>query len=236
MQKRDDYNLAMLKIDCLEGSSVHQILQKMDEVYTQIDESQTEWKKVSPMQCPDGCGCCCENFEPDVLESEALYMAAFLVFNEPQKAQAILDGSYISPRKNCGNTGKGCFLFNPADNYHCTVYNGRPFICRLFGYSGDTDKDGKPRWKPCRFVPEEKLFDGIEHRQYTAAEIEERWGVLPPVMSVFLTQIIALEPDGTDLTRPLHEALPDAIAKIKMLLQFLAPNNPEPNSPQPTVA
>lgn len=218
------------------GSAIQRELLSLDSIYNDIEKAQTEWKRYSPMQCPDGCGQCCEDFEPDVLECEAIYLAAWILFNQKEKAESILNGKYIPPRALCGDSRTGCFLFDPSSPFHCTVYGGRTLICRLFGYSGDTGKDGRPRWKPCRFIPNEKLLYKAEHKQYTADELIALFGSLPPVMAGYLSQAVSLNPDFAGETRPLHIALPEAIAKLKMILQFLSPDEPEPepNAPQPT--
>ncbi|MGP1523850.1 MAG: YkgJ family cysteine cluster protein, partial [Treponema sp.] len=53
---------------------------------------------------------------------------------------------------------------------------------------------------------------------------------VPPDMAVFSSRLLSLNPDDTH-TRPLREALPEAIEKLRLVLRFLTP--PEPNSPGP---
>lgn len=54
-------------------------------------------------------------------------------------------------RENLANVSRETFLFaeegrcpffDPNSKYHCTIYNGRASICRLFGASGFRDKFG----------------------------------------------------------------------------------------------
>jgi len=58
----------------------------------------------------------------------------------------------------------------------------------------------------------------------------ESCGAVPPDMAVFSSRLLSLNPDDTH-TRPLREALPEAIEKLRLVLRFLTP--PEPNSPEP---
>lgn len=75
----------------LRGTEEYDILVEMDAVYSRIEEKQREWFEKSKFTCPQGCGKCCEHFEPDLLESEALYMAAWLLCNQPEVAQKIAE-------------------------------------------------------------------------------------------------------------------------------------------------
>lgn len=221
----------MLDLDSLKNSHVYETLSSLDSIYNNINETQQVWIDNSPIHCPDGCGQCCFNFEPDVYETEALYLAAWLLTNKKQMALDIANDTFISPREksNITDKGTGCFLFDPDSPYHCTVYEGRPLICRMFGYSGDEGKNGEIRWKPCRFIPQEKLESPITHRQYTEEELLKLFGNLPPIMVDAMTQVLALSPDSAAETELLHTALKKAINKLLLILKFLEP--PEPNSP-----
>lgn len=220
----------MIEIEPFKSTQLYDLILQLDSVYADIDKAQEAWKRASPMQCPEGCGSCCIDFEPDVLQIEALYMAAWLLHHNKEKAEEIADETYIWPRFI--EQAKGCFLFDPDNDYHCTIYGGRALICRLFGYSADTGKDGKIRWKPCRLGHETALKEGFTKRQYTEEEILSLTGMLPPVMSAFLREAVAIMPDEAGRTIPLREALPGAIRKLQLILSFIEP--PEPNSPNNT--
>lgn len=199
----------MKETESFEGTQASSIIEGLDTIYAEIQVAQTAWKEASSFPCPDGCGVCCVHFEPDVLESEALYLASWMISNQSARSDAILEHRFVSPRPDPEN---GCFLFDPASPFHCTVYGGRCLICRLFGHSGDHDKNGRPRWKPCKEL-------GYDH-QYNEPELLEKFGQTPPMMADITARVLALMPDRIQHRRPLREALPDAIAKIRMLQQF----------------
>lgn len=201
----------------LEGTSVFEIIEGLDRIYSLIEGAQAQWKGVTPFTCPEGCGTCCVDFEPDVVESEALYLASWLLCHRRSMAEAILNGTFI-PLRHDGK--KGCVLYNPDSPYHCTVYEGRPLICRLFGYSGNNGKDGKLSWKSCKFLPPGKLQGG---RQYDEAELLSLFGALPPKMSDVSAQVLSLMPDRVQDRKPLHEALREAVGKLLFIHQFSNP-------------
>ena len=107
------------------GTVVYDVLTAVDSLYNDIDAGQKVWKAKSPMQCPDGCGSCCVHFEPEIYEAEALYLAAWMLENQRERAERIAeaDGAALSDRD-------GCILFDPDTAYLCTVDGGRCLICR----------------------------------------------------------------------------------------------------------
>ena len=244
------------------GTVIYDILTSVNALYNDIDSSQKLWKTRSPMQCPNGCGSCCVHFEPEVYEAEALYLAAWMLEHQSERADRIAEADVDSFTR-----GDGCFLFDPDSPYHCTVYEGRCLICRLFGFSGDHGKDGTIRWKPCRYMqPSAKILSGIPEKtlsgiagnaaggisgetasgisdvqdsqtghQYGQEEMMRLFGAVPPYMGAASSSLLALNPDDTH-PRPLRIALPAAIKKLKMLLRFITPPEPDCPSPHPLSA
>lgn len=218
------------EIEKFSGTIIYDVLAALDSLYNDIENDQTVWKKKSPAQCPDGCGNCCVHFEPEVYEAEALYLAAWMLENQSKQAEYIaeLDSTII-----CTD---GCFLFNPDNPHHCTVYGGRCLICRLFGFSSDRGKDLHMRWKPCRHMQPVDGFSGfLRGRQYSEDEMQCLFGGVPPYMGQASSRLLALNPDDTH-PHPLRIALPAAIKKLKMLLRFLTPPEPDCPSPHPLSA
>ena len=215
-------------LEKIKGTEEYDILVETEACYQKIDSVQAIWYEQSKFFCPEGCGRCCEHFEPDLLENEALYMAAWLIANQPEVAAKVAEGifpNYAStenvsretkrgerrenelahfhdraeacrpategdrPNMSAGDSfepfsrEEGCPFFDPDSPRHCTIYNGRASICRLFGASGSRDKFGNEVWKPCKFYPAElleKRNPPLAHRQYSAEEIRKAFGIFPP--------------------------------------------------------
>jgi Fe-S-cluster containining protein len=195
----------------LEGSSLEEPLERLHDIYRRIDEAQATWIAATPFRCPSGCGSCCEGFEPDILDVEALYLAAWLARNQPARFSAIQSG-----KAGFGEAGKGCPLADPAGEYHCTVYGGRPLICRLFAYSGDRGKDGCARFRLC---------SAMTHpgpRQMHERELLDAYGLLPPIMGDFAGEAGTLLPDRNGERSRLRDALAAAASKIRHLSDLSA--------------
>lgn len=194
----------------LAGTREAEIIGQMEKAYESISGLQGQWYKESQFFCPEGCGECCRNFEPDLLESEALFMAAWIMENQPEIAEKLVNNEFPFPR------GKGCQFWNENATYHCSIYGGRPLICRLFGACGNRSKDGGTVWKPCKFYSSEKLAEHkppLSHRQYSREEIISIFGTLPPVMSNMSESVVSLNPDDSE-TKFIRDALPDTIKRL----------------------
>ncbi len=200
----------------------------LDQVYKEIDEAEAEWMKNCPIRCIDGCGMCCVHFEPEIYEVEALYLAAWLLYHQKERALQILESKF---NENVLDKEKGCLLFDIDNPYHCTVYGGRTLICRLFGYSGDRGKDFTVRWRPCKYlVSKDKKLSAAKIKQYSQSNLIDEFGVLPPVMSDFTSRILCFMTEGSSAPRPMREALPAAISKILMLQNYSGHSDFEPDT------
>lgn len=200
-------------LNSLKGTREEEVLKQMQEHYSKIAEAQAGWYEKSGFTCPDGCGECCRNFEPDLLDCEAIFMAAWLLENQKEVADKVSEGEYPYPQN------KGCPFWKEDAQYHCTIYGGRSFICRFFGACGSKSKDGKLAFKPCKFYPADKLAahkPPLAHKQYSETEVQEIFGILPPVMSDIMESAISLNPDNHE-SKLIRDILPEAINHLKWI-------------------
>jgi len=204
----------------LEGTRESEIIKQMEEVYGNIGAAQGEWYEKAQFFCAEGCGECCRNFEPDLLECEAVYMAAWLIENQPQVAEQVAQGNFPLPRN------KACQFWDENKAYHCTIYGGRPLICRLFGACGSRTKNGETVFKPCKFYPENGLKAWkvpLAHRQYSQEETAGIFGALPPVMSDLTEGVVAISPENKN-TELIRNILPSVIRKLQWIISLNSQN------------
>ena len=117
---------------------------------------------------------------------------------------------------------EGCPFFDPDSKYHCTIYNGRVSICRLFGASGFRDMFGNEICKSCKFYPTDALTKRnppLDHRQYSAEEIKKVFGVFPPVMSDLMGREETFTPDD-DKTRLVRDILPERVQHLMGIMEL----------------
>lgn len=215
--------------ELIKGTRLYEIYKQTEKLYNKIQISQAEWYKKTGIVCPQGCGECCKNFEPDLLECEAIYMSIWLLKNQNETAQKVMCGEFPF------SENKGCPFWNENSSYHCTIYGGRAFICRLFGASGFYSKNGETVWKPCKFYPAEKLSQlkiPFFHRQYSKKELCKRVNVVPPVMSDFMQQAIEITPEHPKTTL-LRKILPKTLKYADWIFKLKQQNIDNDNNLSP---
>ncbi len=197
-------------IELLEGTSVAETLKAIMEFYGTTQGELDDFVKGTSISCPRGCGSCCERFMPDITEAEALAVAAFIVFSDSPKAHR---KKLESAR---GMKTGPCPLYNPDSPFHCTVYEARPLICRLFASSCFPDKDDEASFSPCHLNKDFKGISKEELRKFPGHK---------PIMGHYGFSIRDLEGNSEKT-----EFLPEAILKaIDLLEYYLSIIYPEPN-------
>lgn len=203
-------------LEKLNGTREADVLTQIERAYDNIQNQQDDWYKKTDFSCAENCGECCRNFEPDLLEAEAVYMAAWLLENQTETAEQVAEGNFPLPRE------KGCQFWQEEGKYHCTIYGGRPAICRLFGACSSRSKSGEQVWKPCKFYPAEQLAQHnppLAHKQYSALETTEKLGAIPPLMSNLMEEIISISPDNAE-TFLIRDILPETIKKLLWIIKM----------------
>jgi len=198
-------------LDILPSSLLKGQLESLADLYLRADTAVAHFARASGVSCPDGCGLCCEGFVPDILPLEAAYVAVWLAGTEHERAVALTSGT-LSPR--IGKDGKsGCPLYDPDTPYHCTVYESRPLICRMFGFAGTRDKLGAPTFSVCRHGVSDRGA-----RTASGAALVDVFGMEPPVMAGYGSGLVSIDPDSAGNRKPLPEILPAAIGRVLFLI------------------
>ena len=209
----------MVISDIIPHSLLRDRLQALAELYRRADEAVAAFCAGSGLACPHGCGTCCEGFVPDVMPIEAAAVAAFLADKDKAAAWS-LAGSGLT---------QSCPLYAADTPWHCTVYEARPLVCRLFAFSAVRDKRGQSSFALCRRMPavpgtavqnSEVPFAPL--RSACGPVIMETFKAEPPIMADFGNEILALDPHSNGDRAPLPEALSDALSQVLFLVGIKA--------------
>jgi len=198
-------------------------LESLAYLYARSDAAVDAFVRASGVSCPFGCGTCCEGFVPDILPLEASYIAAFLALKDRPRAYELAGSGLSARRREDGRVG--CPLYAEGTPYHCTVYEARPLICRMFAFSAVRDKRGEPSFSVCRL--------GLSRgglRSASGAALAEGFGASPPTMADFGSELAALEPDAAVDRRALPEALALALPRV-LFLVGMGGSDPDSNGP-----
>ncbi len=130
-----------------EGTHHHQDMSQLAALYEEIEGETTRFKGEFSIACPPGCGTCCEHFNPDITALEASLVAAYLLLEESKRP--LLERLYSE-----GVDEGPCPLYDKENPCHCTVYEVRPLICRLFGAAASLTKSGEAVFRQCKYNTE----------------------------------------------------------------------------------
>ncbi len=128
----------------------------------------------------------------------------------------------------------GCPLYAADTPYHCTVYEARPLICRLFAFSAVKNKRGEPSYSLCRLMPDAPDKPGVRSAAGSALDSAfSRAGnaAKPPVMADLGAELVGLDPASAGERSPLPEALMRALSKLLFLVGLDDRRDPENDGP-----
>lgn len=198
-------------LSILSGTQIGSRLAAINDIYSQLDTAQQNFTNKFCIHCKDGCGSCCQHFNPDITIAEAQYIAMGLIFDgTDQQIQHTL--------KSASPTQTFCPLYRPDNPFHCSIYHLRPLICRLFGASVIHDKNGDPAIRACKWNPYATMPSPATLKHNPQDLI---------FMSDYGIQLAELQPEDTS-TYPLTEAVDQALSKIRFLM--LLSSNPHSQS------
>ena len=196
----------------LPASLLAERLEALAYLYRRADAAVNEFIEASGVSCGFGCGSCCEGFVPDVLPLEASYIAAWLVGTDRAKAYEIVATGLSPIDKPDGR--RGCPLYAADTPYHCTVYEARPLICRMFAFSGIRNKHGSATFSVCK----RGLFPGAVRAASGHDDLVRVFGAAPPVMADMGSELASIDPTTSGERKPLDVALPEAVARVLFLV------------------
>jgi len=186
-------------------------LESLAYLYRRADSAVAEFTEISGVSCPHACGTCCEGFVPDIMPVEAAYVAVWLAGNDRDRAYT-LAASGLTPRVRADGR-QGCPLYADDTPFHCTVYEARPLVCRMFGFAASSDKRGGACYSVCRH--------GVSAggtRSASGEALVEAFGAVPPLMSDMGSELVAIDPSSSAERQTLPDALNEALAQVLFLV------------------
>lgn len=174
------------------------------DVYARLDKQIHIFQQKSQLHCLPGCGQCCENPHVEATVFEMMPLAIEL-WNNGEAEECLQKIDSIDGKGQCVS-----YLPDPrgGGKGRCSVYSFRPLICRLFGFTADTDKTGKPRLVTCRNIKSD------QPKEYERAQrmIDENYPV--PVMADYAREISRIDPAEGVKMMPINTALRIALEKV----------------------
>ncbi|HNX91805.1 MAG TPA: YkgJ family cysteine cluster protein [Candidatus Omnitrophota bacterium] len=192
------------------GVSDRKTVRKIIGIFGEIDRKISLFCAVSGTKCPPNCGECCLNPGVEAMVTELLPLAVHLWSN----------GTAIAALEKLETRGfRGpCVFYNATSpdgaNGRCSVYPLRPSICRLFGFSASTDKEGKTVFASCYKM---KALYPEDHKR--ALSLVDK-GLKVPHINDFSVRIAGLVPGSGAWQYPINEAARIAIEKVGLAIRL----------------
>jgi len=128
------------------NNSALPLVDGVEAVFQELDASIARFQSETGWNCREGCGDCCNSPEVEVSVLEALPHALLLW----QSSKADFYHTLLTEK-----LGSPCafYVSRPEDRSmgRCSIYGTRPMLCRMFGFTAQTDKAGGPRLAACHW-------------------------------------------------------------------------------------
>lgn len=185
----------------LKDTSTQERISSLLELYSSLSEKEKEFTSYFSLHCLENCGECCRHFVPFFTEDEALVAAYFILLSDREEE--------IRERLSFYSDNI-CPLYKEEGSGHCSLYEGRGLICRLFGASVSLDKNGHLSYRDCKWKGEKRVH-------FSSEQLEEKRDIVP-IMSFYGEKI------GED-GEVINDAINKALDKIKLIISFSSPHS-----------
>ena len=185
----------------ISGTVPGEMIASLEAVYKELEEKQGRFQKHFCVLCKKGCGQCCEHYVPYLTEAEAL-LASYVVLKENREFEI------LTMLNNGDRESTVCPLYKKEEEYHCSLYEGRSMVCRLFGSAVSEDKNHNLVWRACKWKEkgEEIPSSSLSRKREDV-----------PVMSEYgerLEECSSIEGES------IYSAIPKALWKLKMITEM----------------
>jgi len=178
-----------------------------------IDAKTDTLLSQTALRCPDGCGRCCKSPEVEATVDEMLPLAENLY--DEGEAESWLREAEETQSRVC--------IFYRQDPVHewkgrCGVYEHRPAVCRLFGFSARTNKEDGIELIKCHHMDDdllEKTDEAIRRGEARA-----------PVMATEAARVRALGEHSSMGVLPINEAFESAMKTVLTRKYFESLDSP----------
>lgn len=180
--------------------SLYNKIRAVNTLLNKASKDVQSFAEYTAVSCVTGCfKCCIKNMYASELE---FYPLAYHLYKTKQ-AEKYLEKYYANNQKK-----SPCLMFDPLpfeNVYGCSQYENRGLVCRLFGYSFNTDKNGDYKFATCKPL-KSKYKTRLD--EITNAEI------IKPEMKNYYARLYAIDYNLADEILPMNEAIIKAIEKV----------------------
>ncbi len=180
--------------------SIEQLVQQVEEVYLNLDKEISEFTQSSGLHCKAGCGKCC--LKPDI-EATILEFLPFAY-------HLYKEGKAIQWLENPALSNSLCAILdsNRMGIGHCSSYQDRGLICRLFGFSARRNKYGGRELMSCQVIKTE------QPTEFLLAQAAVIAGNQVPLMRDHYMKLHGIDWELSEKFYPINTAIKKAIETV----------------------
>ena len=170
-------------------------------VYSRLDKEIEQMQQSSGLHCLSGCGECCK--KPDIECTPIEFLPLALELYDEGRAEQVWEELQ-------SKNDSQCYVFRPNITRFggmCDAYPNRGLICRLFGFTARTNKEGGKELVTCKFIKQEQAT------AYEQLNRDLKDGKKIPVMSEYYTRMTAIDPTLSDF-HPINKAMQKALEVV----------------------
>ncbi len=185
------------------------VANQVSNLFSEIDRETQAFQSVTGLRCPSGCGQCCDNAHIEVTVLDCLPLAIDLF---QQGVGEFWLAQFTEPtRDTC--------LFYQADseqpgNGRCLQYQGRPLLCRTFGFGTVRNKAGVPELAVCAVHRVTQPETVVQTQAAIAA------GLSAPNFADLAMQLEAIDPTIGRQRYPINQAMKRALERVGFQQQW----------------
>ncbi len=185
------------------------VANQVSNLFSEIDRQTQAFQSATGLYCPSGCGHCCDNAHIEVTVLDCLPLAIAL-FNEGTGDVWLT--KFTEPTRN------SCLFYQAdplkAGNGRCLQYEGRPLLCRTFGFGTVRNKEGNPELAVCA-IHRATQPETIQRSQQS---IES--GLPAPNFADLAMQLEAIDPAIGRQRYPINQAMKQALERVGFQQQW----------------
>jgi uncharacterized protein len=185
------------------------IADQVSNLFAQIDRQTQAFQAATGLQCPPGCGKCCENAHIEVTVLDCLPLAIELF---AQGKGEFWLAQFMEPPRDT------CLFYQPdprqSGQGRCLQYAGRPLLCRTFGFGTLRNKLGLPELAVCS-VHRATQPEIVERSQQAIAA-----GLSAPSFADLAMELGAIDPAIGHQRYPINQAMGRALELVGFRLQW----------------
>lgn len=186
--------------------SLYHKVQKIETLQKTIDRDTRAFKRHTDINCENHCAECCRYESIDATPPE------FLPFAWHAYRLGMLEYWFDELEKE--QSSRCIFARFENNAWGCKIYPVRGFICRLFGFSATTDKNGHPVFAACRVLKKQQPEITSKAGAYVIN------GGKIPVMAIYYRQLAAIDPSSGARMMPINEAIKKALEVVYFNLHY----------------